>query len=107
MVLYCFSHLVSLSLSYFFIFDVVDRLELREISTSRFGLSSCLYAVCNDCGLSEFLWPPVIIIGRYKVRGSEACLACTQKYILLYYKKIFYIIKIYEKVVKIYLNNIQ
>lgn len=55
MVLYCFSHLVSLSLSYFFIFDVVDHLELREISTSRFGLSSSLYAVCDDCGLSEFL----------------------------------------------------
>ena len=44
-----------LSLSYFFIFDVVDHLELREISTSRFGLSSSLYAVCDDCGLSEFL----------------------------------------------------
>ena len=46
---------MSLSLSYFFIFDVVDHLELREISTSRFGLSSSLYAVCDDCGLSEFL----------------------------------------------------
>lgn len=32
-----------------------DHLELREISTSRFGLSSSLYAICDDCGLSEFL----------------------------------------------------
>ena len=39
----------------FFIVVVVGHLELREISTSRFGLSSSIYAICDDCGLTEFL----------------------------------------------------
>ena len=39
----------------FFIFVVVGHLELRGISTSRFGLSSSIYAICDDCGLTEFL----------------------------------------------------
>ena len=39
----------------FFIFSVVNHLELREISTSQFDLGSSLYAICDDCGLSEFL----------------------------------------------------
>ena len=43
-------HLVT-----FFIVVVVGHLELREISTSRFGLSSSIYAICDDCGLTEFL----------------------------------------------------
>lgn len=34
---------------------VVDRFELREKSTNRFGFSSSIYAVCDDCGMSEFL----------------------------------------------------
>ena len=38
----------------FFIF-VVGHLELREVSTGRFGLSSSIYAICDDCGLTEFL----------------------------------------------------
>ena len=34
----------------------VGHLELREISTSRFGLSSSsIYAICDDCGLMQFL----------------------------------------------------
>ena len=39
----------------FFIVVVVGHLELREMSTSRFGLSSSIYAICDDCGLTEFL----------------------------------------------------
>ena len=39
----------------FFIVAVVGHLELREISTSRFGLSSSIYAICDDCGLTECL----------------------------------------------------
>ena len=39
----------------FFIFVVVGHLELREVSTGRFGLSSSIYAICDDCGLTEFL----------------------------------------------------
>ena len=39
----------------FFIVAVVGHLELREISTSRFGLSSSIYAICDDCGQTEFL----------------------------------------------------
>ncbi|KAM7438619.1 hypothetical protein ABFA07_011879 [Porites harrisoni] len=31
------------------------HLELREVSTGRFGLSSSIYAICDDCGLTEFL----------------------------------------------------
>ena len=39
----------------FFTVVVVGHLELREISTSRFGLSSSIYTICDDCGLTEFL----------------------------------------------------
>lgn len=39
----------------FFIFSVVNHLELREISTSQSDLGSSLYAICDGCGLSEFL----------------------------------------------------
>ncbi|CAH3107977.1 unnamed protein product [Pocillopora meandrina] len=38
-----------------FLVFVVNHLELREISTSQFDLGSSLYAICDDCGLSEFL----------------------------------------------------
>ena len=47
-----FLPLSYLSISLFFV--VLGHLELREKSTSQFGLSSSIYAVC-DCGMSEFL----------------------------------------------------
>ena len=37
------------------IFAGLGHLELRELTTSRFGLSSSIYVNCSGCGLSEFL----------------------------------------------------
>ena len=37
------------------IFVGLGHLELRELTTSRFGLSSSIYVNCSGCGLSEFL----------------------------------------------------
>lgn len=48
-----FLPLSNLSILLFFV--VVEHFELREKSTSQFGFSSSIYAVCDDCGMSEFL----------------------------------------------------
>lgn len=39
----------------FFFLAVLGHVELEEDYTSRFGLSSSIYARCDECGMSELL----------------------------------------------------